>query len=526
MKLSATNRFGKMVTVWLGAMLILLRANPADVTQASTNHRTLADRTSTVKTEIVIGELVGAEYDFQQNELALYATEPMARRATVLSVDDIIKMAQAGWTVSNFGFSLEHDRLAARFSTQDIVDPAGLASKIRQAEGNVHQYLSQQLSAEAQQFLKKESFSADSLNKLQQVLVGVLNQWLNDKSLYDPQRFTGVELTMETKQLVNRTVTSSDLIRRNRYLLEDAFPQEIAKRLGPYKQIRYLPLETEHLLKPIFQGSSAEATFVYTDKTLKDLAHCEKVADDLRLGPCEMFLITYDLAHKQATGSSPTFGYVGSHVIYFDLETKFKFDYPTVVWYENPKIVVKAADRRAGAAPPKPAQMFANNLTRHMDQLLTHNKLGAEFRRLKALFLLHQTFGWARLIFIPVNQSLLKSYRSIRFKQIEPIRPKVYPVFAFPDPQDPRRLQIFQLSGGIQFSINTQSLFADWQGSHLREISGASEPTDRLSRQPNLLPMTSSQEATMRRPLGLKVEPVVKDGRKLLKINISTLLGL
>lgn len=525
MKLLTKNQFSKMVMAWSGTMLMLLHLNSADVVQAGRDHSTLAERTSAVETEIVIGELVGAEYDFQQNDFTLYATEPPAGQATALSVDDIVKMAQAGWTVSNFGFSLEHDRLAARFGAQDIVDPASLAGKLRRAEEPVSEYLNRRLSAEARQFLKQESFPPDSLNQLRQVLAHALNQSLEDKSLYDPQRFTGVELTMETQQLVNRSGADSDLIRRNRYLLEDTYP-EILKRQGEHMQIRYLPLETEHLLKPIFQGSSAEATFGYTDRTLKELAHCEKVANDLRLGPCELFLLTEEVARKYATGSSPTISHGGSHVIYFDLQTKFKFDYPAVVWYENPKIVVRAAARQAGAAAPKPAQTFAENLTRNMGQLLTHKKLGAEFRRLKTFFLLHQTFGWARLIFVPINQSLLMSYRPARLKQVEPIRSKTYPVFVFPDPLDPRRLQISQLSGGVHFSINPQGLFAVWQGSRLSEDPGASEQANIPSHQPNSSPLASSQEATMRRPLGLKVEPVLKDGRKLLKVSISDLLGL
>jgi hypothetical protein len=525
MKLLTINQYGKMVMAWAGTMLILLHLSSAVVVQARKDHYAFAGRIPAVETEIAIGELVGAEYDFQQNDFKLYATEAPAGQATAISVDDIVKMAQAGWTVSNFGFSLEHDRLAARFGAQDIFDLASLASKLRRAEEPVSEYLNRRLSAEARQFLKRESFPPDSLNQLRQVLAHALNQSLEDKSLYDPQRFARVELTMETQQLANRSGADSDLIRRNRYLLEDAYP-EILKRQGPYMQIRYLPLETEHLLKPIFHGSSAEATFGYTDRTLKDLAHCEKVADDLRLGPCELFLLTEDVARKYATGSSPTLSHGGSHVLYFDLQTKFKFDYPAVVWYESPRILVKAAARQAGASPPKPAQTFAENLTRNMDQLLTHKKLGAEFRRLKAFFLLHQTFGWARLIFVPINQSLLMSYRPARLKQVEPIRSKTYPVFVFPDPLDPRRLQISQLSGGVHFSINPQGLFAGWQGSRLREAHGASVPADIPSYQPNPSPQAGSQEATIRRPPGLKVEPVVKEGRKLLKVNISDLLGL
>lgn len=522
MKLRAMNQFSRMVMVWSGTMLILFCLSSADLVQAGRSHYVFADRISSVKTEIAFGDLVGAEYDFQQNEFVLYATEPPPGRATKLSVDDIVKMAQAGWTVSNFGFSLEHERLAARFGKQDIADPVGLAGKLRRAEEPVAQYLSRRLSAEARQFLKRESFPSDSLDQLRQVVADALNQSLKDKSLYDQQRFKGVELTMETQQLVNRSVSDSELLRRNRYLLEDAYP-EILKRQGRHMQIRYLPLETEHLVKPIFQNSTAEAMFLYTDRTLKDLAHCKKVPDDLRLGPCELELIAEASARRYASGSSPAESHSGSHVIYFDLQTRFRFAYPAVVWYENPRIVVKAASRQAGAATPEPVQTFADNLARNMDQLLAHKELGPEFRRLKTFFLLHQTFGWARLIFVPINQALLMSYRPLHLKQLEPVQSKNYPVFVFPDPLDPRRLQISQLSGGIHFSSNPRSLFADWPSSRLSE----SGPAGRLSDQPNPLPVADSQEATMRpHPPGLKVEPMMKDGRKLLKINISTLLGL
>ena len=61
-------------------------------------------------------------------------------------------------------------------------------------------------------------------------LVDYLNTLLKGSSLYQAERFKGVQLSEETKKLIEREPQGEDLIRLNRMLLEDAYPHEIAKR--------------------------------------------------------------------------------------------------------------------------------------------------------------------------------------------------------------------------------------------------------------------------------------------------------
>src|SRR6185436_9428155 len=62
-------------------------------------------------------------------------------------------------------------------------------------------------------------------------LVKELNRILSAGSIYEAQRFAQITLSEETRRLVERNiqVDPGERVRLNRLLLEDAFPQEIAR---------------------------------------------------------------------------------------------------------------------------------------------------------------------------------------------------------------------------------------------------------------------------------------------------------
>jgi MFS family permease len=94
-----------------------------------------------------------------------------------------------------------------------------------------------------------EVFSRElaKLRPLQSWLAGDLTRIIQAGPLYDPQRFAGIGLSEETKQWLARKPQGGKQAHLNRLLLEDAFPQELARnRLGepgsvnPYYVIIFL----------------------------------------------------------------------------------------------------------------------------------------------------------------------------------------------------------------------------------------------------------------------------------------------
>jgi hypothetical protein len=60
-------------------------------------------------------------------------------------------------------------------------------------------------------------------------LAKALNEVLSGPSIYDRERFRGIVLRPETKQLLERNPSGYQLARLNKLLLEDAYPSELAK---------------------------------------------------------------------------------------------------------------------------------------------------------------------------------------------------------------------------------------------------------------------------------------------------------
>jgi len=286
---------------------------------------------------------------------------------------------------------------------------------------------------------------------------------------------------------------------------------------GKHMQIRYLPLEIEKELKPILHESTTEYTLFYADKVLKKLKQGEKVASGLRLGASELFLCAREF---EASDNKQEFDPARTYLTYFEVEADYRFYKAggVGVFFENARVVVKAATREKDATPRKCAEEFANNLTNGMDQLLANEEIGKEFRRLKALLLLNKTIGWASSIFVPFNHSQIKTY-STRAMKTEPIPIKANPVVGA-NSGDRRKLSGYVASGGIRLSTGHRSAFP--AKTNLRSLNAT------VGAEPEALPLKQHSDKPFggRRPPGFLVDQVVKDGRSLLRINISATLGL
>ncbi|MBS1792942.1 MAG: phospho-N-acetylmuramoyl-pentapeptide-transferase [Acidobacteria bacterium] len=108
--------------------------------------------------------------------------------------------------------------------------------KLNQNRNPVSQYLQGQFSPETKQLLT--DYDAAKAPALQKALTTDLNRVLNDPNFYDEQRFNAaylpeeerIKLTDETKKMIEKRPTQGDaLVRFNRRLLQDAYPEEISR---------------------------------------------------------------------------------------------------------------------------------------------------------------------------------------------------------------------------------------------------------------------------------------------------------
>jgi asparaginyl-tRNA synthetase len=116
----------------------------------------------------------------------------------------------------------------ALFHVDDLINPGSLAAKLHNAQDPLSQYLRGQLPENIQQHLAKYS-EGDSRSELAQALVEGLNQLLKEAGLFDKERFAQVNLSEKARSLIGLRPQGEDLVRVNRLLLEEAYPNEIAK---------------------------------------------------------------------------------------------------------------------------------------------------------------------------------------------------------------------------------------------------------------------------------------------------------
>jgi len=117
------------------------------------------------------------------------------------------------------------------FSLDNLKDPTRLAVRLQDGSDPVSQFLQKQFSNTNQRLLSEYNDVTPPSEKLQAALIQELNRLLQGGSLYEEKDFAKglaqVTLRKETHELIKQNPEGEDLIRLNRFLLEDAYPQEI-----------------------------------------------------------------------------------------------------------------------------------------------------------------------------------------------------------------------------------------------------------------------------------------------------------
>lgn len=116
---------------------------------------------------------------------------------------------------------------SAHFRVRDFKDPTSLVSKLQDAEDPVSQYLQGRFSVRTREMIRRYVSTTTPSEELQKALADELNSVIHDESFYDQRRFSHIEerISAETKKLIRQKPKGRDLIRLNRLLLQEAYPE-------------------------------------------------------------------------------------------------------------------------------------------------------------------------------------------------------------------------------------------------------------------------------------------------------------
>ena len=117
---------------------------------------------------------------------------------------------------------------SALLSVSDIKELSALAARLKQPAptDDISQYLASHLSSATSNLLHQTGDGSGA--QLAQGLVQDLNRIMQNGALYERQRFASVNLSLDTQDLLKQEPKGADLVRLNRMLLHDAYPEEIA----------------------------------------------------------------------------------------------------------------------------------------------------------------------------------------------------------------------------------------------------------------------------------------------------------
>ncbi|MGV3773779.1 MAG: hypothetical protein ACO1QB_12820 [Verrucomicrobiales bacterium] len=114
-------------------------------------------------------------------------------------------------------------------SEDDFSKFAAFVAKLQKGSDPVSSYLKQRLTQDALDELASYNETKSTTEAFRTLLAGEINKIIEGPSIYKSERFAEVEIGMETEMLLKLQPTGDGLLRLNRLLLQDAFPDEIEK---------------------------------------------------------------------------------------------------------------------------------------------------------------------------------------------------------------------------------------------------------------------------------------------------------
>ncbi len=124
---------------------------------------------------------------------------------------------------------LPKPELTPFFSVQSLLDDVSIATKLKARETGLSAYLWGRMSDATRTRLESWHWNTSISPELKQDLVDALNKILTGETIWDSNRFTGVDLRKETWAMIQSSPVGEEIPRLNRMLLEDAFPREFSR---------------------------------------------------------------------------------------------------------------------------------------------------------------------------------------------------------------------------------------------------------------------------------------------------------
>jgi hypothetical protein len=150
-----------------------------------------------------------------------------APTSKVLTKDDLQGIANSQYEV--FEPVVENLAEPIQLLDRDFINVNSLIIKLKEASDPLSQYLREHFSHRTQGLLDRYDRHSTPSEELQQAVMAELKRQIERGSLYDEQRFALITLTDGTRRLLEKNPQGKDLMQLNRWLLEEAYPQEIAK---------------------------------------------------------------------------------------------------------------------------------------------------------------------------------------------------------------------------------------------------------------------------------------------------------
>jgi hypothetical protein len=128
---------------------------------------------------------------------------------------------------------IQIENSATSFSRSDITDFVALARQITGRTSAVASFVKDQLDMPVRDDVDSYTPVDGDTDAVSAELVKNLNTIIASGPIYDKARFKKVKLRPATEELLRQSPHGTDLVRLNRMLLEDAFPEALAKSASP-----------------------------------------------------------------------------------------------------------------------------------------------------------------------------------------------------------------------------------------------------------------------------------------------------
>jgi hypothetical protein len=291
--------------------------------------------------------------------------------------------------------------------------------------------------------------------------------------------------------------------------------EPIGDRMVPF----FLPAN----IGPILAGSRAAMTVTYCDVLLKGTAMALPFATSLGLRPSEIDLLAADISRRAGRGERVEPAPRSVHRLFFTMAgvSTTSPDWLRIT-YANPTVIVILAPPAGNEDPLFAERQFAAVMEARFRELLRRRGFaGDQCRRLFNLFLCVKAVAWMKDIRVPIDLERLAAYEiaTNSFPRI-PVR-RVSRTVVSPS----GRSHVVQLEGGVRFDL----LDLDGPGistNVTRTAAPNAAVPARVHRVAAPLGNSGARTDVVRSPPPLSCEPVTLDGRRALRIDVSSLFGL